>query len=45
MLPLIFPDGRASCAYVFPLASNGVRAAMFDPRANDQDWGLYFNLM
>ena len=45
VLPLIFPDGRASCAYVFPLASNGVRAAMFDPRANDQDWGLYFNLM
>ena len=44
VLPLIFPDGRASCACVYPLTSNGVRAALFDPRANDQDWGLYFAL-
>lgn len=44
VLPLFFADGSASCAYVFPLRVNGVRAAFYDPYANDQDWGLYFNL-
>lgn len=44
VLPLIFEDGRASCAYVFPEQVNGVRAAFYDCCANDQDWGLYFYL-
>lgn len=42
VLPLFFGDGTASCAYVFPHRVNGVRAAYYDPYANDQDWGLYF---
>lgn len=44
VLPLFFADGSASCAYVFPLHVNGARAKFYDPYANDQDWGLYFNL-
>lgn len=44
VLPLIFDDGRASCAYVFPLTVNGQRAAYYDPYANDQDWALVFSL-
>lgn len=42
VLPLIFADGTASCAYVYPHSVNGVRAEYYDPYANDQDWGLYF---
>ena len=42
VLPLIFPDGRASCACLFPEMVNGVRTVQYDPYANDQDWGLYF---
>ena len=41
ILPLIFPDGRASCAYIFPMESNGIRGECYDPYANDQDWSLY----
>ncbi|MGW9111914.1 hypothetical protein [Microbacterium sp. NPDC055683] len=44
VLPLIFDDGRASCAYVFPHSVNGVRSRGYDPYANDQDWGLVFAL-
>lgn len=44
VLPLFFPDGSASCAYIFPHCVNGKRASCYDPYANDQDWGLYFNL-
>ncbi len=44
VLPLIFPDGRASCAYLFPHSVNGTLGAYYDPYANDQDWGLYFYL-
>ena len=44
VLPLIFPDGSASCAYVFPQSVNGISGAYYDPYANDQDWGLYFYL-
>lgn len=44
VLPLVFADGRASCAYVFPMESNGIPGEFYDPCANDQDWGLYFNL-
>ena len=41
VLPLISPDGRGSCACIFPETVNGVRGAEYDPMANDQDWGLY----
>ena len=44
VLPLIFPDGSASCAYVFPHSVNNTAGAYYDPYANDQDWGLYFYL-
>ena len=44
VLPLFFPNGAASCAYLFPYSVNGVRGEFFDPLANDQDWGLYFAL-
>lgn len=44
VLPMIFADGSASCAYVYPYSVNGSRAAFYDPYANDQDWGLYFYL-
>ena len=42
VLPLIFPDGRASCACLFPTMVNGIKTVQYDPYANDQDWGLYF---
>lgn len=41
VLTLIFPNGAASCAYLYPYSVNGVRASFYDPYANDQDWGLY----
>ncbi|MFE4835979.1 hypothetical protein ACFRAU_15025 [Arthrobacter sp. NPDC056691] len=44
VLPLIFDDGRATCAYVYPLLINGQRAQYFDSYANDQDWALVFTL-
>lgn len=44
VLPMVFADGSASCAYVYPRSVNGVRAGFYDPYANDQDWGLYFYL-
>lgn len=44
VLPMIFGDGRASCAYVYPNRVNGREAGFYDPYANDQDWGLYFYL-
>lgn len=44
VLSLFFRDGSASCAYVYPHRVNGQEADLFDPYANDQDWGLYFNL-
>ena len=45
VLPMIFPDGSASCAYLYPYRVNGVRAEYYDPYANDQDWGLYYYLV
>lgn len=44
VLTLLLPDGSASCAYVFPVTVNGVKAEGYDPYANDQDWALYFYL-
>lgn len=37
-----FEDGKASCAYVYPDKVNGVKAAFFDPFANDQDFALVY---
>lgn len=34
------PEGRASCAYVYPLRVNGQPGRFADPWANDQDWTL-----
>lgn len=44
VLPLIFPDGRGTCAYIYPVTTNGVQGEIYDPYANDQDWELYFSL-
>lgn len=44
VLSMIFPDGTATCAYVFPYMVNGQRCDYADPYANDQDWGLYANI-
>lgn len=44
VLPMIFVDGRASCAYIYPFKINGLEGEFYDPYANDQDWGLYFYL-
>ena len=44
ILPMIFPDGRASCAFLFPVTVNGKKCSGYDPYANDQDWALYFYL-
>lgn len=44
VLSLFQPDGSASCAMVYPITVNGIRAHFYDPYANDQDWGLYFIL-
>ncbi len=34
------PDGRASCAYLYPLKIGAQDGQRFDPWANDQDWAL-----
>lgn len=44
VLPMIFADGRASCAYIYPFKINGREGEFYDSYANDQDWGLYFYL-
>ena len=43
-LGMFTPDGRATCAYVFPMSVNGVKGEFADPYANDQDWAMYFYL-
>jgi len=46
-LCLFQPDGKASCAFIYPEHVNGVPAHFFDPYANDQDWALsyYYEVM
>jgi hypothetical protein len=39
------PDGRASCAYIYPDMINGNPARCRDSLANDQDWALMFLLL
>jgi hypothetical protein len=43
-LCLFYPDGGASCAYVYPYSVNGVKGGFYDDWANDQDFALYYNL-
>ena len=43
-LGLFTPDGRGSCACVYPHRVNGEKAKFFDPLCNDQDWALVFYL-
>lgn len=44
VLSMFEPDGRATCAVLFPWAVNDDRTEFKDPWANDQDWGLFFAL-
>jgi len=44
MLCLFTPDGRGSCACIYPDRVNGEPGRFFDPLANDQDWALVFYL-
>lgn len=44
VLSLFHEDGSASCAMVYPMTVNGKPAHFWDAWANDQDWGLYYNL-
>ncbi|OLN86607.1 hypothetical protein CCHL11_10144 [Colletotrichum chlorophyti] len=37
---LFTPEGRGSCAWIYPLNVNGKAAHYKDPYANDQDWAL-----
>lgn len=39
-LALFTPDGRGSCAWLYPLSVNGREGHYKDPYANDQDWAL-----
>ena len=41
-LCLFTEDGRGSAAYMYPDKINGVKAAFYDPYANDQDWAMVF---
>ncbi|KAF6803009.1 six-hairpin glycosidase [Colletotrichum musicola] len=34
------PDGRGSCAWIYPTSVNGIAGHYKDPYANDQDWAL-----
>lgn len=43
-LCLFYPDGGASCAYLYPYSVNGVRGEFYDEWANDQDFALYYYL-
>lgn len=43
-LSMFYPDGSATCAFVYPATVNGQKAHYADAYANDQDWGLYYAL-
>ncbi len=44
-LPLFTLQGKASCAYVYPLTVNGKPGRFYDQWANDQDWALVHYLL
>ncbi|TDZ16452.1 hypothetical protein Cob_v010798 [Colletotrichum orbiculare MAFF 240422] len=39
-LALFTPEGRGSCAWIYPTSVNGRPCHYADPYANDQDWAL-----
>jgi len=41
-LCLFTPEGRSSCAYVYPFRVGDKKGKFFDSYANDQDFALYF---
>lgn len=41
-LSLFYPDGSATCAYMFPHKINGVPMHKADRWANDQDFAMYY---
>lgn len=43
-LASFYPDGTATCAFVFPSCVDGQSAHTDDPMANDQDWALVWFL-
>lgn len=43
-LCLFMPDGKASCAYIYPRRVDGKPAKFYDAYANDQDWALAYYL-
>ena len=43
-LCLFMPDGKASCAYMYPRRVDGQPAKFHDAYANDQDWALAYYL-
>lgn len=43
-LTSFYPDGSATCAFVYPSCVNGRPAHQADPLANDQDWALVYAL-
>lgn len=43
-LTAFYPDGSATCAFVYPSCVNGQPAHLADPLANDQDWALVYAL-
>ena len=42
LLTGFFPDGSATCAFVYPSCVDGRPAHVADPLANDQDWALVY---
>ena len=44
MLGLLFPDGRATCAWIYTDRVNGERVKGPDPLMNDQDWACVYYL-
>ena len=44
MLGLFTPDGRGTCAWIYPDRVDGVATKGPDPLANDQDWALVYYL-
>ena len=43
-LCLFMPDGKASCAFLYPRRVDGRPAKFHDAYANDQDWALAYYL-
>lgn len=43
-LCLFMPDGKASCAYIYPRRIDGKPTKFYDAYANDQDWALAYYL-